>query len=107
MSSRKSYFLRTKHARTVELERRVESACRESQVRTAEAAVARVEGQRAAERATTAEQVLEATKVRQEETEAGLRMSLANTEVALQETLAALEPEQATLDRAQKALEAE
>ena len=66
-----------------------------------------VEGQRAAERATTAEQGLEAAKVRQEETEAGLRMSLANTEAALQEALAALEPERAALERAQKALEAE
>ena len=51
------------------------------------------EGQRAAERATTAEQGLEAAKVHQEETEAGLRTSLANTEAALQEALAALEPE--------------
>ena len=30
VSSRKSYFLRAEHARMAELERRVESACRES-----------------------------------------------------------------------------
>ena len=64
MSSRKSYFLRAKHAWMAELERRVESACRESQVRMAEVAVAWLEGQRAAERATAAEQGLEAAKAR-------------------------------------------
>ena len=90
-----------------ELECRVGSTCRESQVQVDKVATARAEGQRAAEQATTAEQVLEATKVRQEETEAGLRMSLVNTEVALQEALAALEPERAALERAQKALEVE
>ena len=42
-----------------------------------------VEGQCAAKRATIAEQGLEAAKGRQAETEAGLRMSLAETEVAL------------------------
>ena len=47
-----------------ELERRVESACRESQDRAAEVATARVEGQRAAERTTTVEQGLEAAKAR-------------------------------------------
>ena len=73
----------------------------------AEAAAVRVERQRAAERATAAEQGLEAAKVRQEETEARLRTSLANTEAVLQEALAALESEWATLERAQKALEAE
>ena len=72
MSSCKSYFLRTEHARMAKLERRVESACRESQVRAAEAAAAREEGQRAAKRATTAEQGLEAEKVCHEEAEAGL-----------------------------------
>jgi len=92
MSSRKSYFLRTEHTRTAELEHRVESACRESQVRAAEAAAAWVEGQRVAERAITAEQGLEAAKVRQEETEAGLRTSLANTDATLQEALIDLEP---------------
>ena len=46
-------------------------------------ASARVEGQRAAEWATAAEQGLEAAKVHQEETKAGLWVSLANTEVAL------------------------
>ena len=97
MSSRKSYFLRTEHARMAELEHRVESACCESQVRTAEA---RAEGQRAAERATAAEQGLEAAKARHEEIEAGLRTSLANTKVALQEALVALEPERAALERA-------
>ena len=84
----------------VELEHRVESACRESQVRAAKAAAARAEGQRAAERATAAEQGLEAAKVRQEETEVGLWMSLANTEAALQEALAALELERAALESA-------
>ncbi|XP_066373781.1 uncharacterized protein [Miscanthus floridulus] len=110
VSSRKSYFLRAKHARMAELERQVESACRESQVRAAEAAeaaTARAEGQRAAERVTAAEQGLKAEKVHHEETEAGLWTSLANTEAALQEALAALEPERAALESAQKALEAE
>ena len=55
-----------------ELERRVESAYRESRERAAEAATARVEGQRAEERATTAEQGLEAARARQGETEAEL-----------------------------------
>ena len=55
-----------------ELEHRVESACRESQDRAAKAAVAQAEGQHAAERVTTAELGLEAAKVRQAETEAGL-----------------------------------
>ena len=100
MLSRKSYFLWAEHARMAELERRVESACRESQVRVAEVAVARAEGQRAVERATAVEQGLEAAKVRQAETEAGLRTSLASIEAALQEALAALEPERATLERA-------
>lgn len=62
MSSRKSRFLRTEHTRMPELERRVESAHRESQDQAAEAAMAWAEGQRAAERATAAEQGLEATK---------------------------------------------
>ena len=61
MSSRKSYFLRMEHTRMAELERWVESACRESQVRAAEA---RAKGQCAAERATAVEQGLEAAKVR-------------------------------------------
>ena len=95
------------HARIAELERRVEFTCRKPQVRAAEAAVARAKGQRAAERATVANQGLEAAKVRHEETKAGLRTSLAITEVALQESLVALEPERAALERAQKALEAE
>ena len=63
MSSQKS-FLRAKHAWMAELERRVESAYRESQVRAAEAATAWAEGQRAVERATAAKQGLEAAKVR-------------------------------------------
>ena len=100
MSSRKSHFLWAKHAWMDELERRVESACRESQVWAAEAAAARVEEQCAAERATAAERGLEAAKVRQAKTEAGLWTSLANTEAALQEALAALEPERAALERA-------
>ena len=66
-----------------ELERRAESACRESWDRAAEAAVARAEGQRVEERATAAEQGLKAARARQAETEAELRASLANTEVAL------------------------
>ena len=64
VSSCKSHFLWAEHARMAELERPVESACRESQVRAAEAAAAWAEGQRAAERATAAEQGLEATKAR-------------------------------------------
>ena len=104
MSSRKSYFLRTEYARMAELESRVESACHESQVQAAEAAATRAEGQRVAERATAAKQGLEAVKVRQEETEAGLWASLANTEAVLQEALVALEPERAGLESAQKAL---
>ena len=83
MSSRKSCFLRMEHARMAELEHQLASARRESQDRGAEATPARAEGQRAAELATTAEQGLEAAKARQAETEAGLRISLADTEVAL------------------------
>ena len=56
-----------------------------------------MEGQRAAERATAAKQGLEAAKARQAETEVGLWTSLANTEAALRESLAALEPERAAL----------
>ena len=41
------------------------------------------EEQRVAERVTAAERGLEAAKARQAETEAGLRTSLADTEVAL------------------------
>ncbi|XP_066322141.1 uncharacterized protein [Miscanthus floridulus] len=107
VSSCKSYFLWTEHARMAELERQAEFACRESQVQTAEAAATRVEGQRVAERATAVEQGLEAAKAHHEEIEAGLWTSLTNTEAALQAALAALEPERATLERAQKALEAE
>ena len=59
------------------------------------------------ERAIAAEQGLEAAKVRQEETEVGLRTSLASIKAALQEALPALEPERAAMERAQKALEAE
>ena len=43
---------------------------------------------------------LEAERVHHEEAEAGVRASLANTEVALREALAALELERATLERA-------
>ena len=107
MSSRKSRFLRTEHARMAELDHQLASACHESQDWAAEATVARVEGQHAAERATTAEQGLEAAKAHQAETEAGLQTSLANTEVALRKSLAALELERATLESAQKALGAE
>ena len=63
-------------------------------------ATAWAEGQRAAERATAAELGLEAMKARQAETEAGLRMSLVNIEAVLQEALAALELERATLESA-------
>ena len=90
-----------------ELERQVEFACRKPQVWAAEAAAARAEGQRAAERATAVEQGLVAVKVHQEKTEAGLWASLANTEAVLQGALAALEPERAALESGQKALEAE
>ena len=93
MSSRKSRFLRMEHARVAELERQLESAHRESQDRAAEAAAARAEGQRAAEWATAAERGLEAAKARQAETEAGLRTSLADTEVVLQKSLETLDSE--------------
>jgi len=83
MTSYKSYFLWAEHARMAKLERRVESAHREYQDRAAEATVAQAEGQRAAEWATAAEQGLQVVKAHQAETEAGLRASLANTEVAL------------------------
>ena len=73
-----------------------------------------VKGQHVAERATTAEQALEATKAHQTETEAELQVSLASTKTALQEVLAALGPERSalaservTLESARKALEAE
>ena len=46
-------------------------------------------------------------KACQAETEAGLWASLANTEVVLQEALAALDPKRATLESAEKALEVE
>jgi len=105
MSSCKSYFLWAEHTRMAKLERRVESAHREYQDRAAEAAVAQAEGQRAAERATAVEQGLEATKARQAETEVELRASLASTEMALQEALAALEPERSALASEQVALE--
>ena len=65
------------------------------------------EGQCAIEWSTVAKQGLEAAKVLQEETEAGLRVSLVNTEAVPQEALVALGPERATLESAQKALEAE
>ena len=65
------------------------------------------EGEHAVEQATAAEQRLEAVKVRQEETEAGLWTSLANTEATLQEALAALELERAALESTQKGLEVE
>ena len=42
------------------------------------------------ERATAVEQGLEAARVRQEKTKAGLWMSLVNTKAVLQEALAAL-----------------
>ncbi|XP_066323773.1 uncharacterized protein [Miscanthus floridulus] len=88
------------------LEHRVESAYRESQARVAEASVVQAEEQRAAERMTATERGLEATKVRQAKTKAGLQTSLANIEAVLQEALAALEPERAALESTQKALEA-
>ena len=117
MSIRKSRFLWEEHGRMEqeatmsrrvdELRHQLESACRESQDWVAEATGARAMELRAVERATTAERGLEAAKVCQAETEAGLWTSLANTEAALQEALAALEPERATLERVQKALEVE
>ena len=61
------------------------------------ATAAWAEGQRAAERATTTEQELEAAKARQAGTEAGLRTSLAETEVALQKSLETLESERSVL----------
>ncbi|XP_066344268.1 uncharacterized protein [Miscanthus floridulus] len=106
-SSRKSHFLWSEYARMAELECRVESACRESRDQVAGAAAAWAEEQCAEEQATMAEQGLEAARARQAETEAELRASLANTEVALQEALAALDPECAALKSAEKALEVE
>ena len=64
-----------------------------------------MEGQCVAKRAATAERGLEAAKPRQAETKAKLWISLANTEVALRESFAALEPEQAALVSAKNALE--
>ena len=90
-----------------ELEHRVESAYRESWDRAVEAATAPAEGQRVEERVTAAEQGLKVARARQVETEAELRVSLANTEVALPEALAALNPECAALESAEKALEVE
>ena len=73
-----------------------------------------MEGQHAAERVTAVERWLEAAKARQEETAAGLRSSLVDTEAALQESLVALESERSVLvskrsalELAQKALELE
>jgi len=99
------------HARVAELERQLESARCESQDRAAEA---RAEGQRVAEWATITERRLEAAKACKAETEAGLRTSLAETEVALQKSLETLESERSalvsertTLESARKALEEE
>ena len=64
MSSRKFRFLRMEHARVAKLEHQLESAPRESQDRATEVTAVRAEEQRAAERATTAEQGLEAMKAR-------------------------------------------
>ena len=88
-----------------ELERQAESTCREARDRTIEVAVARAEGQHVEERATMAEQGLEVARAHQAETEVELRVSLANTKVALQEALAALDPERTALESAEKALE--
>ena len=71
------------HAQVAVLEHQLESAHCVSQDRVAKATAARVEGQRAVERATAAERGLEAAKARQAETEAGLRTSLADTKVEL------------------------
>ena len=64
MSSRKSCFLQMEHARMAELEHQLESAHHESQDWAAEATMARAEGKHVAERATAAEQGLEAAKAR-------------------------------------------
>ena len=63
----------------------------------------RAEEQCVAERATTAERRLEAAKARQMETEAGLRKSLADTEVVLQKSLETLESERNALESERKA----
>ena len=60
----------------------------------------RVEGQCVAERATAAERGLEVAKARQAETKAGLQTSLVDIEVALQESLVALESERSALESA-------
>ena len=57
----------------------------------------RAEEQHAAERATVAERGLEAAKAHQVKTKAELRMSLADTEAALQKSLETLELEQSAL----------
>ena len=62
-----------------ELERQLESARHESLDRATEVTTARVEGQRAAERATAAEQGLEAVKARQVKTEVELWTSRPTT----------------------------
>ena len=80
-----------------ELERQLVPVRRESQDWAAEATATQEEGRRAAEQAAAAEQGLEAATDRQAETKVGLRTSLANTEAALRESLAALEPERTTL----------
>ena len=64
MSSLNSRFLRMEHARVAELERQLEFARHESLDRAAEATAARVEEQRATERATAAEWGLEVAKAR-------------------------------------------
>ena len=105
MSSHKSSFLRMEHARMAELERQLEFACRESQDHVAEVTAVRAEEKRVAERATAAERGLAAAKARQAETEAGLRTSLVDTEVALQKSLETLESERSALASERTALE--
>ena len=88
-----------------EPERQLESARRESLDRVAEATMAWVEGQRAAEQATAVEWGLKAVKARQTETEAELRTSLADIEVVLQKSLVTLELERSALASERNALE--
>ena len=66
--------------------------------------MARAEGQRAAEWATTTEQGLKTVKAHQAETEVRLWTSLVNTKATLRESLVALEPEWVALVSAQNAL---
>ena len=86
-----------------ELEHELESTCRESQDQAAEVSRARAVELLMVERATTAEQGLEAAKACQAKTKAALQKSLADTEAALQRSLETLETERKALESERKA----